>query len=182
MRRRGVAERTEFFPEDAEMAMSKITEEQKTQICAMAGVGCSLRTATRLAGCADSTVRSLLRRDRAFENRYRKSLQSCELMALRHVQLAGEKNWRAAAWLLERMRPNDYGSPKPDIMTPHQAQLVLSQMGEIKVREVKNPEDRRRARQALREVMDGLSEISNADRRDRIFGPLQKPAKRRSPA
>jgi len=181
-RRHGVAARIKFLPEDAEMAKSKITDEQQIQICAMVGVGCSLRTASRLAGCADSSVRSLLQRDRAFETRFRKSQQSCELMALRHVQLAGEKNWRAAAWLLERMRPNDYGRIKQDLMTQQQADQVFSQFTEIMMREVKNPEDRRRAFHALREVVGCLSESNAMDRRDRNVGPLERPAKGRSPA
>jgi len=43
-----------------------------------------------------------------FLQQYERVSAESELRALGHIQLAGEKNWTAFAWLLERRRPDDY--------------------------------------------------------------------------
>ena len=164
------------------MAKSKITEVQQGQICAMVGVGCSLRSAARLVGCHESTVRSLLYRDKAFAERYRKSEQAIELIALRNVQTAAQKNWRAAAWLLEHVRPNEYGPIKTDVVTAAQMQYFTQHAKDIISGEIRNPEDRRRVAKALGDVAAYMLDSARNSRRDRIDGVHRKPEKMRSPA
>ncbi len=164
------------------MAKSKITEEQRTQICAMIGVGCSLRSAARLAGCCESSVRSLLFRDKAFSERFRKSEQTLEVIALRNVQTAAQKNWRAAAWLLEHVQPNEYLPIKRDVVTPEQVKLVVELYSETICREVRNHDDRRRVGKALADLTTRFYEHFYEKQRDRIDGIRRKPAKAESPA
>src|SRR5262249_52522796 len=61
----------------------KLTDEAQTQICAMIGVGCSLRTAARLAGCSESAIRNLARHDDAFATRLREASVRREVFPLR---------------------------------------------------------------------------------------------------
>jgi len=164
------------------MARVKITEEQKAQICAMVSVGCSLRAAARLAACHESTVRSRLQNDKAFLARYRKSEQASELIALRHVQTAGAKNWRAAAWLLERMRPNEYATPKPDTLRPDDFAQLTSTVAELVLREVKNPEECRKISEGLQSIEDQMTSLFLDYKRDRIYGVRRKPRKTDKPA
>lgn len=142
---------------------SKVTEEVQIQICAMIGVGCSLRTVSRLAGCAESTVRRRLRNNREFAARLRKAEQHCELVCLRQVQLAGQKNWRAAAWLLERSNPLEYGPTKPEVMKPYQVRGILQQFADILTKGIKNPEDRRRVGNDLRELTTHPSRYADSE-------------------
>lgn len=149
---------------------NRVTEEVQIQICAMVGVGCSLRAAARLAGCAESTVRNLLKRKRAFAVRYRKAEQHRELISLRHVQTAGEKNWRAAAWLLERANPTEYAPPKPDVVLPHQLRRVLEQFGEILYQGISNLEDRAAVRKRMREFIAAFANMEQEERQRRYDG------------
>jgi len=57
----------------------KLTDETQTQICAMISVGCSMRRAARLAGCSESAIRNLLRRDEAFAKRLREASMRREI-------------------------------------------------------------------------------------------------------
>lgn len=149
---------------------NKVTEEVQIQICAMVGVGCSLRAAARLAGCAESTVRNLLKRKRAFAARFRKAEQHRKIVSLRHVQSAGEKNWRAAAWLLERANPNEYAPPKPDVVRPHQIQRVLEQFGDILSKGISNPVDRREVQKRLTELTESFETLADEHSRRRVKG------------
>lgn len=152
------------------MQFTKVTEEVQIQICAMVSVGCSVRAASRMTGCAESTVRNLLKRNKAFAARLRKSQQSCEIIALRHVQAAGEKNWRAAAWLLERMCPTEYAPPKLEVMQPYQVKHVIDQFGDVLLKEIKDPKDRKAVGVSLRELTNAIVEREQEHRARRNAG------------
>jgi hypothetical protein len=154
------AEETRVQQRRFEAMANKVTEEVQTQICAMVGVGCSLRTASKLAGCPESTVRSKLRSNRAFAARLRKAEQHRELVCLRHVQLAGQKNWRAAAWLLERANPVDYGPPKPEVMKPHQVDRILKQFAEIIMKGISNADERREVVMRIKELTGEFKKLA----------------------
>ncbi len=131
----------------------KLSAEMQTKLCAVISVGCSLRAAARLMGCAESTVRTLARRDEAFAERLKQAELSREIIPLKNLQAAGVKYWRAAAWSLERLHPNEYGRRKPDVVTPQQLSAVTEQFAEILLRRISSLEDRRAVQQELVELM-----------------------------
>ncbi len=96
----------------------KLTDEKQIEICAMIGVGCSLRTAARLAGCSEAAVRNLVRRDEAFATRFREASIRREVFPLRNIINASQTRWRAAAWYLTRLNPEEYGYRRPETVTP----------------------------------------------------------------
>jgi DNA-binding CsgD family transcriptional regulator len=96
----------------------KLTDETQAEICAMISVGCSLRTAARLAGCSEAAIRNLKRRDRAFAKRFREASIRREVFPLRAIINASQTRWRAAAWFLSRLNPAEYGYRKPEAVSP----------------------------------------------------------------
>jgi hypothetical protein len=96
----------------------KLTDETQAEICAMISVGCSLRTAARLAGCSEAAIRNLKRRDSAFAKRFREASIRREVVPLRAIINASQTRWRAAAWFLSRLNPAEYGYRKPEAISP----------------------------------------------------------------
>lgn len=96
----------------------KLTDEVQTEICAMISVGCSKRTAARLAGCSEAAIRNLSRHDEVFAARLRQACQRREIFPLRNIINASQTHWRAAAWYLSRLNPEVYGYRKPETVTP----------------------------------------------------------------
>jgi hypothetical protein len=91
----------------------------------MISVGCTRRTAAALLGSNESTFRSAWQRDETFAEDLQKAERQRELVPLRNLQMAGQKYWRAAAWYLERLRPHEYASRKPAVVTEAQMNELI---------------------------------------------------------
>ena len=96
----------------------KLTAEVQTEICAMISVGCTRRGAARMAGCSETAIRKLACRNEAFATRFRQACMRREVFPLRNIIHASQTHWRAAAWYLSRLNPEEYGYRKPDMVTP----------------------------------------------------------------
>src|SRR5687768_6648382 len=82
---------------------------KQREVCAMLACGCSLRAAASYVGCAASTISRTARHDLVFANFIRRAYMRRELKLLEKIRNAGETQWRASAWLLERLYPHRYG-------------------------------------------------------------------------
>lgn len=121
-------------------------------------------------------MRTLARRDEAFAERLKQAELSREIIPLKNLQAAGVKYWRAAAWTLERLHPNEYGRRKPDVVTPQQLSAVTEQFAEILLRRISSIEDRRAVQQEVVELMRRIERNLAPDARphpttDRKYGP-----------
>jgi hypothetical protein len=83
-------------------------EAARARFCGMIETGCTIRYAAKRIGINRRTVRYACRTDPAFAERLRRAEQDRDLAAVGRIQNAGEKSWRAAAWLLERNVPEEY--------------------------------------------------------------------------
>jgi hypothetical protein len=81
---------------------------KRAQLCAMIESGCSIRYAAARLGINRSTVGYACRKDPAFAERLKHAENERDLLAVRRIHNAGEKSWRAAAWLLERNAPEHF--------------------------------------------------------------------------
>lgn len=75
--------------------------------------GClPIDVAARAAGVAPSTVRSHRERHREFATALDAALATAKSSMLAHVRKAAPKDWKAAAWLLERRFPEEFARPE----------------------------------------------------------------------
>ena len=80
-----------------------------------------------------STITRTAARDPAFAAQLVQAEQSAEIHLLRSVQAAAKemKYWRAAAWLLERRNPEDFGLRPPQLFTSRQVVELFARVAEI---------------------------------------------------
>jgi transposase len=96
-----------------------LTEDVKGKFLRFLSSGLPMDTAARLVGVQDYTVRLWLTRARTwprgvykgFDRDVTRCLAEGEAILLARITEAGRSNWRADAWLLERMYPDRYGPP-----------------------------------------------------------------------
>ncbi len=91
------------------------TEEKKRELFAALLLGLNRKVAADCVGCSPQTIWRTARRDPEFAKRLRQLEGKSELALLHSVQVAAkdEKNWRAAAWALERLFPDRYSRRGP---------------------------------------------------------------------
>jgi hypothetical protein len=74
----------------------------------MLKTGCTIRYAARRVGVDPATVRNACQKDPLFAECVDRAQQERDILSIRRIQNAGEKSWRAAAWLLERNEPKEF--------------------------------------------------------------------------
>jgi hypothetical protein len=85
--------------------------------------------AAQRAGCSEAAVRNLARRDDDFARRFREAAIRREVFPLRNIINASQTRWRAAAWYLSRLNPQEYGYRKPETVTPQMLRDWTSALG-----------------------------------------------------
>jgi hypothetical protein len=94
-----------------------LDDVKRAEICALLAAGCSQQVAASYVGVTPAAIRNAAARNRAFHHQLLKAMQSAELDALQTIRAAAPKSWRAAAWLLERTKPQQYGYRNPKQLT-----------------------------------------------------------------
>jgi hypothetical protein len=97
---------------------------RKQQLCQLVRQSYSLQEA---AAGVDVSLRTLQRerlRDETFDEQIRGSLQA-KPDPLRLMEESARAHWRAAAWLLERSRPDEYGRKAANAARPRQVEAAL---------------------------------------------------------
>ena len=89
------------------------TPERVDELCKAAELGATRAHAAQYAGITRATLQEWLRSDKplhvAFAERYREAEAHGKLALLATIRKASSKQWQAAAWMLERTWPNEYG-------------------------------------------------------------------------
>lgn len=104
------------------------------RLCAMVSVGTSVRTAALLCDTTEATVRQRQLRDLAFRERLTEAKQLREIMPLKRLREAAATNWRAAAWLLQRVRPDDYAGPRPHLWRAEEVTTLMHEFSDMLVK------------------------------------------------
>lgn len=105
-----------------------LDETKRNQILSLVAHGASRRVAARIVGCAPSTITRTGDRDPEFGTQLAHAAAGAEVEAIRCIRTALKepKYWRAAAWLLERKNPRDFGLRPLATFTGQQlAELLL---------------------------------------------------------
>lgn len=98
---------------------SKLTEASKARFLEAVRMGVTYELASRYAGFDDSTFRRYMADKRPEFQAFRAAVAAAEgeaaMAALQQINDATARDWRAAAWLLERRYPNDYGRHRVEV-------------------------------------------------------------------
>lgn len=106
--------------------------------------------------------------DEGFALKMRNAEARLEVMQLRNIEQAGEKNWRASAWLLERMYPDRYGARKAGVLTREEMAAVWDRLAAIVQMEVRCKRTQGRLAKRLGEIVKELEEDEKAGKRSRV--------------
>jgi transposase len=103
---------------------------KKGLIINMVTEGSSQRSAAGAVGCAPSTITRTAQRDRRFGLDLLQAHELLKMRALRTMNRVADqdKNWRAAAWLLERLEPDRFALRKPFQFTLEQMKDIFKQV------------------------------------------------------
>ena len=99
---------------------TKLTSEVVDAVTKAIADGVPQRTAAALAGVSESTLQNWLKAGRErttvafvqFLERVKKARAEAVAVAIANINRASRRDWRAAAWWLERMHPDQYGSDR----------------------------------------------------------------------
>ena len=119
-------------------------DTKKREIIAILTVGCSRETAARYVGCNPRTINNAIQQDDEFAQQVAKAEEQSELFFIKRIRNAAEKEqyWRAAAWALERRLPNRYAARGAHTVTFEQVIRLMSEIAEIVVGEIQDPQTR----------------------------------------
>jgi hypothetical protein len=115
-----------------------LDQYKKREIVVIISMGHSRRTAARYVGCAPSTITNTAERDVAFAKSLRQADLKSEIDNMKNIQEAAKKAqyWRAAAWILERRNPEDFGPKNPNALTIDDMRLLLAEFVQIIMEEI----------------------------------------------
>jgi hypothetical protein len=103
---------------------------KRADIAAFLRLGCSRRMAAEMVGCHHTTITRTAQRHPEFARLLADAESAVDIAALERIQKAGEenKNWRAAAWVLERRHPEEFGRRTPHAFCGDQIMALLSRI------------------------------------------------------
>lgn len=92
-------------------------EKKRELLCGLIGIGFTRRQAAQHVGVSNRTVVRALHEDAEFSRRLHNAELNQELRPIQHIASHMPKNWRAAAWMLERQRPDLYVRRAPETVS-----------------------------------------------------------------
>ena len=128
-------------PDKQSPGRPRVLDDTKiAEICALLSAGCGIREAARYVRCDPSTIHREADRNPDFHNHLQRAIQNAKLSPLQAMQQAVNTHWRAAAWMLERTRPERFARPlaKKNV-TERQARALVDELIDIVHDEINNP-------------------------------------------
>jgi hypothetical protein len=115
-----------------------LDEAKKSKILALLKSGCGRLTTAAAVNCDPRTIAREARRDPQFAGQLALAEREHALTHLLNLNRAGTQPqyWRASAWILERVLPNEYGKTKPNVVTADQLTALVTEIAEMIVEEV----------------------------------------------
>jgi hypothetical protein len=140
----------------------------------MVRAGCSLRNAAKNAGVTMAGIYYARRTDPAFAEQLRAAEKHRDVDGISRINNAGDKSWRAAAWILEHASPRQFARPAgKKATTPKHLRkrplkkLMKSIAFEALVEWLQAAQKAPLASRGLDAIDDRLAEIENLSRRVR---------------
>ena len=107
-----------------------LTPDKINQVLAFLAAGGSRKKAAEYVGVSVTTIADEAKRNEDFSDRLTRAESSCYMRHLQNVSKAGDKDWRASSFLLERKWPEEFGK-RTDINVGGQPDNPLSPVVEV---------------------------------------------------
>lgn len=131
-------------------------EEQRKLLCGLIASGFTRKQATEHVGVSRRTVARALQDDEQFQNLLQNAELRQELRPIQHIASQMPKNWRAAAWLLERQRPELYVRRTPRTVTLGDLRGIFGGLIKLLLEGVPEHETRDRVRKNVETFLSQL--------------------------
>jgi IS30 family transposase len=102
-----------------------LDDVKRREVCALVAAGCTLAGAGRYVNCSAKTIRREAERNTDFGEQLRRSQLAARLEPLRALRAKANTHWRAAAWLLERVDPEQFARYDAKLLTPEEVGDLL---------------------------------------------------------
>lgn len=137
-----------------------LDDVKRAEIVAIVSVGCSRRMAARYVGCSPTTIRATARRNDDFAHQLARAEQKSQIGLIKNIRDAAKKAqyWRAAAWALERLNPEDFASRGPDVVTVEQMHALMDQLAQVLVEHVPIAVHRKQVLRCVERILRELPE------------------------
>jgi hypothetical protein len=110
------------------VAETKFTEARRTAIINSIRNGAYAKHAAIASGISERAFYDWCEKDEQFSAAVAQAAADRTNRAIRTIADAGERDWKANAWLLERTSPKDFRENKA---TEHTGELTLAGLGEL---------------------------------------------------
>ncbi|MBQ2790214.1 MAG: hypothetical protein IJE97_11305 [Thermoguttaceae bacterium] len=136
-----------------------ISESDKNGILAVVALGASLDTAARYFKRDPQEILDALLADADFQRDFKQAQEQAEVFFLKQVKTAAldAKNWRAATWSLERLRPDRYGRVKADAISVEEIQTLFARLRDALAAEFTDENERQKLEAKLDALLETLS-------------------------
>ena len=131
----------------------KLDDAKKQLVVALISNGVSRRTAAHYVGVCYNTLVNTAMRDLKFHQDLTRAESRANWEPIKNIMDASKKDWRAGAWLLERMAPDEYVRQKPGVITKDVVSKVTRQFADIAMEELADKKARRRFMRRIHRVL-----------------------------
>ncbi len=144
-----------------------IDQRVRDLIVTLVRTGFTLKQAAEHARIGQSTLFDNLKQDSAFAKEIRDAQVYQHLFPLSRMLEHSKTSWRAAAWILERTKPDRYGRRAPRTLTQADFRMVMELVLRSAMEGVQNAEDRARVVHNVERMVGQLDEASDTSPRVR---------------
>jgi len=121
-----------------------LDDTKRREISALLAAGSTIRHAAKYVGCSVSTIHRETARNPEFREQLRHAEASARLAPLQAMRQAAQTHWRAAAWMLERTDPEQFGRPQPQALGTKELRALARDLLAIFDQEINHPVLRKR--------------------------------------
>lgn len=132
----------------------RFTPKERNEVLAILSAGCSRAAAARCVRSTPYRLRREIVENAKFAEQVAKAEEGIELFYISRIRGASMKDWRAAAWVLERRLPDRYGSKKPENLTVEKVQKFMTSCLQIIAEELPEEELRTKILERLSEELE----------------------------
>ena len=131
-----------------------LNETKRREICALVSAGAGIHRAAQYVGCSQSTINREAQRDEEFREQLRRAKATTQLAPLQAMRQAVQTNWRAAAWMLERSDPEQFGRRYRNAFGAKELRALARDLMAIFDTEIDNPIQRERVSERVQATIN----------------------------